>query len=157
VSRVRGPQTPTEASGEPEILTVLRDLQGLGVRLKVDDFGTGFSSLSYLKRFPVDTLKIDQSFVSGLGSDHEDEAIVQAILALSRSLGMSIVAEGVETPEQLAVLQQFGAERGQGFLFSRALPAHELELVLQRGQIIPAGIPTQRETSQLSKASGGAP
>jgi EAL domain-containing protein (putative c-di-GMP-specific phosphodiesterase class I) len=128
-----------------DILTVLHDLQRLGVQLKVDDFGTGFSSLSYLKRFPVDALKIDQSFVSGLGTDRDDEAIVQAILALGRSLGMRTVAEGIETHQQLAALRAFGGELGQGFLFSRPKPAHQLKLILQRGQILPAGLPTQRD------------
>ncbi|MCU1595168.1 MAG: diguanylate cyclase/phosphodiesterase with sensor(s) [Frankiales bacterium] len=114
-----------------ETMEVLRGLQGLGVRLHVDDFGTGFSSLSYLKRFPVDALKIDRSFVDGVGTDPEDGAIVQAILALASSLGMDTVAEGVETAGQLQALQELGCATAQGFLYSRPLPADELVSVLQ--------------------------
>ncbi len=113
-----------------ETMAVLRGLRELGVRLHVDDFGTGYSSLSYLKRFPVDALKIDQSFVDGLGSDPEDGAIVQAILALAGSLNMETVAEGIETTEQLNALRSLGCTTGQGFLFSTALPPDELRHLL---------------------------
>ena len=113
-------------------------LQGLrddGVHIEIDDFGTGYSSLSSLKRLPVDTLKIDRSFISHLDTSGTDEAIVAAILALARNLGLHVVAEGVETPAQLQVLGRHGCEVAQGFYFSRPLPADECrELLLELAQ-----------------------
>jgi diguanylate cyclase (GGDEF)-like protein/PAS domain S-box-containing protein len=111
-------------------MAVLHSLKALGVHLSVDDFGTGYSSLSYLKRFPVDALKIDRSFVDGLGQEAEDSAIVQAIQALATSLGMTTVAEGVETVKQLDVLRDLGCSRAQGYWFSRPVPADEITAVL---------------------------
>ena len=89
----------------------------------IDDFGTGYSSRTYLKRFPVDALKIDRSFVSGLGRDPEDTAICTAIVSLAHALGLQAVAEGIETPEQLAELRVLGCELGQGYLFGTPQPA----------------------------------
>ena len=100
----------------------LADLKDLGVKLALDDFGTGYSALSYLKRFPFDMVKIDRSFVRGLGHDSEDSAIVGAVMGMARALGMEVVAEGIETEEQLACLRELGAELGQGFLFARPGP-----------------------------------
>lgn len=100
---------------------VLRALKGLGVQIALDDFGTGYSSLSHLKRFPIDTLKIDQTFVRHLATDADDASIVGAVIGIGRSLRMRVVAEGVETPEQLAFLRQQRCPEGQGFLFSRAV------------------------------------
>ena len=100
----------------------LLDLKELGVRIGVDDFGTGFSGLTYLKRFPVDVLKIDRSFVVGLGMDREDRAIVASVVDLAHAFGLTTVAEGVETAEQLAELRALGCERAQGYLWSPALP-----------------------------------
>jgi diguanylate cyclase (GGDEF)-like protein len=100
----------------------LAELKDLGVKLALDDFGTGYSALSYLKRFPFDIVKIDRSFVRGLGSDSEDSAIVGAVMGMARALGMEVVAEGIETEEQLACLRELGAELGQGFLFARPGP-----------------------------------
>ena len=114
-----------------QTLGVLQELRELGVRISIDDFGTGYSSLSYLKRFPVDVLKIDRSFVDGLGSDPDDLAIVQAILALASSLGMVTVAEGVETDTQLAVLRDLGCSSAQGYLLGRPSPAADLTPVLR--------------------------
>ena len=108
----------------------LRGLRALGVRLVLDDFGTGYSSLSYLRRLPLDTIKIDQSFVAGLGSDDANLPIVQAIIGLAHGLGIDVVAEGIETAEQLAWLRQLGCDRGQGYLYARPLPAAELEALL---------------------------
>ncbi|MDQ4133923.1 MAG: EAL domain-containing protein, partial [Actinomycetota bacterium] len=101
----------------------LADLKALGVRIAVDDFGTGFSALTYLKRFPVDVLKIDRSFVEGLGRDREDRAIVASVVDLAHAFGLMTVAEGVETPEQLAELRSLGCERAQGYLWSPPIPA----------------------------------
>lgn len=107
---------------DDSVAQVLRDLDGLGIRLAVDDFGTGFSSLNHLKMFPASTVKIDRSFVAGLGTDATDEAIVAAVLGVARSLGLSTVGEGVETPEQRERLHELGCELGQGYLLGKALP-----------------------------------
>ena len=101
----------------------LRALRSLGLHLSVDDFGTGYSSLTYLKRFPVETIKIDRSFVSGLGLEADDTSIVEAVVRLGHSLGLSVVAEGVETPLQLKGLRELGCNKGQGYLFGRPRPA----------------------------------
>jgi diguanylate cyclase (GGDEF)-like protein/PAS domain S-box-containing protein len=101
----------------------LGQLKDLGVRIAVDDFGTGFSSLTYLKRFPVDILKIDRSFVEGLGNDEQDRAIVASVIDLAHGFGLTTIAEGIETLEQLHELRALGCEIGQGYLWSRAMPA----------------------------------
>ena len=111
----------------PSITGTIADLQELGLKLAIDDFGTGYSSLLYLKRFPVGVLKIDRSFVADLGRDPEDEAIAQAILSLGRSLGVEVVAEGVESEEQEQRLLQLGCELGQGYRYGRPEPITELE------------------------------
>jgi diguanylate cyclase (GGDEF)-like protein len=105
----------------------LVQMQDLGVRLSLDDFGTGYSSLNYLYRFPINTLKVDRSFVDGLGSGQDQ--IVQTIIALAHGLGMDVTAEGVETPEQLAQLKALGCEFGQGYLFSRPVEQSAAELL----------------------------
>jgi EAL domain-containing protein (putative c-di-GMP-specific phosphodiesterase class I) len=104
-------------------IQTLRELKALGVGLSIDDFGTGYSSLSYLRRFPIDTLKIDQSFIRDIGADPDDAAIASAIIALARTLKLSVVAEGVETAEQLAFVARHGCDQTQGYLFSRPLSA----------------------------------
>ncbi|HWH27675.1 MAG TPA: EAL domain-containing protein, partial [Mycobacteriales bacterium] len=101
----------------------LQELREMGVAVAVDDFGTGYSSLTYLKRFPVTTLKIDRSFVAGLGKTDDDAAIVTSVINLARSMGLECIAEGVETEEQRLILQTLGCGRGQGFLWSPALDA----------------------------------
>lgn len=107
---------------EATILT-LGQLKALGIQLAVDDFGTGYSSLAYLKRLPLDVLKIDRSFVAGISDDREDRAIVKAIISLAKSLDLSITAEGIETEDQAALLREWACERGQGYYFSRPLSA----------------------------------
>ena len=108
----------------------LRGLRALGVKLVLDDFGTGYSSLAYLRRLPLDTIKVDRSFVSGLGSDPADLPIVQAVISLAHGLGIDVVAEGIETAAQLESLRELACDRGQGFWFSRPLPAPALEALL---------------------------
>jgi EAL domain-containing protein (putative c-di-GMP-specific phosphodiesterase class I) len=111
----------------------LDDLRRMGVRISVDDFGMGYSSLSYLKRLPVDTLKVDRSFVAGLGEDAEDTAIVRMIIELAHTLGISIIAEGVESEQQAEQLKQMGCDLGQGFHFSEPLSPEESSRFFYRG------------------------
>ena len=118
---------------EPEMaLSRLQSIKSLGIKLSLDDFGTGYSSLSYLKRFPIDTLKIDQAFIRDIKVDHEDAALVKAIIAMAHGLGMDVVAEGVEQQEQLEFLGANACDTIQGYLFSRALPAEEIENYFQK-------------------------
>jgi diguanylate cyclase (GGDEF)-like protein/PAS domain S-box-containing protein len=119
-------------NSEP-IYAVLKELKELGIQLSIDDFGTGYSSLSYLKLFPIDKIKIDQSFVRDLSIDQEDTAIVEAIIAMAHSLKLTVAAEGVETPEQLAFLASRNCNEIQGYYFSKPLPANEVTALLQAG------------------------
>jgi EAL domain-containing protein (putative c-di-GMP-specific phosphodiesterase class I) len=111
----------------------LQALKQLGVRLLLDDFGTGYSSLSHLVSFPIDVLKIDRSFVARLGGDPRDEAILGAVLGMSRALGLTVIAEGVETEVQVGRLRALGCMFAQGYLFARPAPPEEMEGVVREG------------------------
>ncbi|MEO8409675.1 MAG: EAL domain-containing protein [Propionivibrio sp.] len=113
---------------------ILRALKTFGVRLAIDDFGTGYSSLSYLRHFPIDTVKIDQSFVLDIVGENNDAPLVRAIIAMGKSLKLQVVAEGIETRQQLAFLQSLECTEGQGYYFSRPLPAEEFAVLLEPGR-----------------------
>jgi EAL domain-containing protein (putative c-di-GMP-specific phosphodiesterase class I) len=115
-------------------LTMLRRLRELGVRIALDDFGTGYSALSYLRKFPLDRIKIDRSFVTDITTQSDQVIIVQAVLSIARALGMTVTAEGVETPIQKEFLQSLGCDEAQGFLFGKPAPFEQLaELLAGRG------------------------
>jgi diguanylate cyclase (GGDEF)-like protein len=125
----------------PATLAKLKDLKDLGIRLAIDDFGTGYSSLGYLKRFPVDTIKIDRSFVKGLSKDGNDNAIVRAVITVAKTLNMDVTAEGVETEQQRIELKALGCDRAQGFLFARPAAAEHVGPLLaisNKGDLIAA-------------------
>jgi diguanylate cyclase (GGDEF)-like protein len=115
---------------------VLDAIQSRGIRLAIDDFGTGYSSMSLMKQFPIDTIKIDRSFVRDLPNDSEDQAIAQAIISMGKALGMTVIAEGVETVEQAAFLRNHGCDEMQGFLFSKAVPPQELAALLRSAPLL---------------------
>ena len=121
-------------SDPEESVTILEHLSRMGVVVSVDDFGTGYSSMSYLRRFPIDKLKIDRSFISELISRADDASIVQAIVSLAHSLNLKVVAEGVETAEQLDFLRKLGCDQYQGYCFSPAVPAASFAALLRRSQ-----------------------
>jgi EAL domain-containing protein (putative c-di-GMP-specific phosphodiesterase class I) len=112
----------------------LATVRDLGVRLAVDDFGTGYSSVGYVRQFPLDSLKIDKSFVQGLSSGAEDAAIAQAIIKMAHALGLSTVAEGVESADVLARLQHLGCDLVQGFYFSEPLAADAVDALMHAGR-----------------------
>ncbi|TQF34596.1 GAF domain-containing protein [Bradyrhizobium sp. UNPA324] len=125
-------------------LKVLDAIQSRGIRLAIDDFGTGYSSMSLMKHFPIDTIKIDRSFVRDLPQDSEDQAIAQAIISMGKALGMTVVAEGVENAEQEAFLRAHGCDEMQGFLISKPLPARQMAELL-RPMTLPVAPPLQPE------------
>ena len=117
-------------SDAEESVRILESISSMGVLVSVDDFGTGYSSMSYLRRFPIDKLKIDRCFVEEMTRRPEDASIVRAIISLAHSLHLKVIAEGVETPEQLALLADLGCDQYQGFYYSPAVrPAKFVELV----------------------------
>ena len=115
-----------------EMVKRIEDLHALGVRIALDDFGSGYSNLGYLQRFPFDKLKIDRSFVLALGNSANGGVIIQAIVALGRALGLSVLVEGVETEQQRVLLRLAGCDEMQGFLFARPAPATTIDRLLEQ-------------------------
>ena len=127
--------TESTVMTDPErAIEVLTQIKALGVSVAVDDFGTGYSSLSYLKRLPIDVIKIDRSFITDAGSDVDSAQFVTTIVTLGHALGLSLVAEGIETRDQLGLLRACGCEMGQGYLFGRPMPATDFQRWLLRAQ-----------------------
>jgi len=122
-----------------ETIDILKNLESKGIRLAIDDFGTGYSSLSYLKRFPIHTLKIDKAFIQDVTRSKDDAAIVSAIIAMAKTLEIKIIAEGIETEEQLAFLRDHACERAQGFLFSKPLPVESMMELLSKNDVLVTG------------------
>jgi EAL domain-containing protein (putative c-di-GMP-specific phosphodiesterase class I) len=114
----------------------LYQLSQTGIKFSVDDFGTGYSSLTYLKRFPIDTLKIDRSFIKDIIKDSDDKAITTAIIAMAHSLKLQVVAEGVETMEQMEFLRSLQCESMQGFLFYKPLSLEAFKALLKEGKVL---------------------
>ena len=128
--------TESVLMADPERASVvLAQMHAMGVRISIDDFGTGYSSLSYLKRVPAQTVKIDRSFIRGLPEDKDDAAITQAVIAMAHSLGLVVVAEGVETDAQLQMLRQMGCDEAQGYLLGRPMSAADLALRLDQDTV----------------------
>ncbi len=141
---------------EPEqAVKLLRKLKAIGVRITIDDFGTGYSSLAYLKRLPIDCVKIDASFVRGVPVDASDVAITDTILAMSRSLGLKVVAEGVETRDQMRFLERRGCDEMQGYYFSKPLPAEELTVYLREHEAASWESGPREASSRIRLVSGG--
>ena len=128
-------------------IRVLDAIQNRGIRLAIDDFGTGYSSMSLMKQFPIDTIKIDRSFVRDLSHDSEDQAIAQAIISMGKALGMTVIAEGVETVEQQEFLRSHACDEMQGFLFSKPLPPRELAELLRTASA-PVSPPLQPDAGE---------
>jgi diguanylate cyclase len=132
-------------------VSILQSLRKMGVRVAVDDFGTGYSSLSYLRRFPLDALKIDQSFVRQIADSPGEATIVSAIISMGRSLHLRVIAEGVETAEDLAFLQDHECDEAQGYYFSRPVPADQFAALLTTKP----SIPTHQAVGQMRKSKSG--
>ena len=131
-------------------LSILQELSSMGLSLATDDFGTGYSSLSYLQTFPFERLKIDRSFIDQMMENDRSKVIVKTILMLGENLGIQVVAEGVESEEQLAVLNELGCRYGQGYLFSPAVPAAQAKRQIR-------SIKKQFETRSLTPYVGEMP
>jgi diguanylate cyclase (GGDEF)-like protein len=140
-------------SGDEATMSNLTELRAMGVRTSIDDFGTGYSNLSYLSRFPLDNLKIDKSFIEQIDKSGGDAAIVVAIIAMAHGLGLNVIAEGVETPEQAGFLARHQCDEMQGFLFSKPLPPQELEglLMLERSQA--RNRPTTQQPRRIERSA----
>jgi diguanylate cyclase (GGDEF)-like protein/PAS domain S-box-containing protein len=137
-------------------VNTLKGLKAAGIHIAIDDFGTGYSALSYLKHYPIDSLKLDRSFVSGLGHNLEDTAIIHAVMAFARILNLKVIAEGIETAEQLAQLRDFGCIWGQGYFFAKPLPAAAAFKLLREQPILPdrGRKPGRRSTERGATSSG---
>ncbi|MBI4998500.1 MAG: EAL domain-containing protein [Rhodocyclales bacterium] len=141
--------TESAVMQDPEkTVASLRELKRIGVRLALDDFGTGYSSLNYLKRFPIDTLKIDQSFVRDITTDPDDATIALTVISLAHSLNRRVVAEGVETEAQLSILRRHRCDEMQGFYFSRPLPADAFTALMREGRSLSFGTPAEAGESR---------
>ncbi len=136
-------------------IAVLSALRGLGVTLAIDDFGTGHSNLSTLRRYPVDTLKIDRAFVEGVDSDGDAVAIVRAIVAVARALDLRVTAEGVERATQAEILHEIGCDWGQGYLYARPVPAAAIPSLVATGGLL-AAVPAAARLSSSVGGRGGA-
>jgi EAL domain-containing protein (putative c-di-GMP-specific phosphodiesterase class I) len=134
---------------EPEsAIEKLNEIRAMGVKIAIDDFGTGYSSLSYLRRFPIDTLKIDKSFINEITTDEDEAAIAKAIVMMGQALGLTVIAEGVETPEQLEYLTTLGCDVIQGYLFSTPLSTEAFtELLMEQLRVTTPSVP--RGTTRL--------
>jgi EAL domain-containing protein (putative c-di-GMP-specific phosphodiesterase class I) len=131
--------TESTAMADPDrTQRVLQELHAWGLSIAIDDFGTGYSSLARLRHLPVDVLKIDRTFITGVDRDPDSGRMVEAMVQLAGGLGMLPVAEGIERVEELAFLKQVGCPRGQGFLFSRPVPAEQIPDLVARGSLLPA-------------------
>ena len=128
-----------------EAREVLRRLNELGIKIAIDDFGTGYSALSSLKELPVHTLKIDRAFIMNLPDDHKDLAITRAVIAMAHGLGLTVIAEGVESEEQAALLLQEGCDELQGYLISRPIPAQDFTRMLVE---VPGGRSTLAQVAE---------
>ena len=132
-------------------MSLLHALADLGVKLAVDDFGTGYSSLSYLRKYPIDTLKIDQSFVNRMVSHPDDAAIVSAVIGMAKALRLHVIAEGVETAEQVAFLLAQHCDEAQGYFFGRPVAAEALATLLQTGVSRLTGAPIDAGGAQIRR------
>jgi EAL domain-containing protein (putative c-di-GMP-specific phosphodiesterase class I) len=132
--------------------TILQTLRERGMRVAVDDFGTGYSSLSYLRKFPVDAVKIDQSFVRQISTAGDDTTIVKAVIGMARGLKLRVIAEGVETLEEVAFLRAYRCEEAQGYYFSRPVPPQQFAMLLRNGMPEPS-VALQR--SPATATAGG--
>ena len=117
-------------------IRMLKELRALGLSISIDDFGTGYSSLAYLKRFPLNTLKIDRSFIQDITQNTDDQEITRAIIAMGQNLGLKVLAEGVETEQQVSILRDSGCDYIQGYYYSRPLPAAQLANYLKQENLL---------------------
>jgi EAL domain-containing protein (putative c-di-GMP-specific phosphodiesterase class I) len=141
----------------PRAIKLLDEIQNRGVRLAIDDFGTGYSSMSLMKQFPIDTIKIDRSFVRDLAENPQDRAIATAIINMGKALGLTVVAEGVETTEQDAFLRGHLCDELQGFLFSKPVPADDIPMLLRPFVSAPplqSEFPSSKRRKRSLKAEG---